>query len=561
MPIIRNSLFVCLLTLIANHAGSHWFPQPSSTDEVYLGISFSRHRGVLVGENGIILTTADSGKTWRQMRSGTNSLLLGAHMVDDRVAVVFGLGGTILVSKDSGSTWQKAKTETELQINAVSFADTVNGIAVGSLGLILRTTDSGTTWAHIFGPTRDELVGVQLVDSLSGIIIGSSSTLLRTTDGGFHWSRPSRYGFEHDSSFNVKGFSSMSFIDRKNGLICGESSLLRTSDGGSSWTVYQPSITGYSWWRDQVPSIFSLRFLDSNNVIGNELGKIVRSTNGGLDWSVSGSIPSPCRLHAVSFITSNIGIAIGECGVIMRTTNSGNYWLLLRERSSIIKPLNLGLVEKTFIKEKCICCAGMGKVANPDYGKSFLTDSSYYLSYRTPLVLDRTKPPIGYSLRTSPINGRNYWEPQYPLTSGSGVAIERTVRIEKRDTRDSLKCSCCGGWGIVVSRYADVAKPTTTERTATKKATTVEPFAALRSDHAQIRADAAESLGVARVAAAVIPLIEALKDEWPYVRQVAAIALGNIGDSRAIQPLREALKDKYPNVRNAAATALAKITK
>jgi HEAT repeat protein len=61
-----------------------------------------------------------------------------------------------------------------------------------------------------------------------------------------------------------------------------------------------------------------------------------------------------------------------------------------------------------------------------------------------------------------------------------------------------------------------------------------------RVAYPQKRSAAAKKLGVARVSAAVQPLIEALQDD--YVAEEAAIALSQIGDPRAIEPLCQRLK-------------------
>jgi HEAT repeat protein/putative zinc finger protein len=85
----------------------------------------------------------------------------------------------------------------------------------------------------------------------------------------------------------------------------------------------------------------------------------------------------------------------------------------------------------------------------------------------------------------------------------------------------------------------------------------------LRDPNEDVRASAAEALGLAgpAAAAAVPALIEALRDPSVEVRSLAARALGGLGaEAKAsVERLRELQKDADPAVREAAAEALRKL--
>jgi hypothetical protein len=81
----------------------------------------------------------------------------------------------------------------------------------------------------------------------------------------------------------------------------------------------------------------------------------------------------------------------------------------------------------------------------------------------------------------------------------------------------------------------------------------------LKNRKADVRREAANSLGVDQDPRAVGPLIDALDDKDADVRQEAAWALGEIGDPRAVGPLIGKLKDPAANVRWQAVEALGKI--
>ncbi len=96
--------------------------------------------------------------------------------------------------------------------------------------------------------------------------------------------------------------------------------------------------------------------------------------------------------------------------------------------------------------------------------------------------------------------------------------------------------------------------------TGDDRAAAVEALrAALDDDAAEVRAEAATSLGIQRDLAAVTGLIKRLDDGHPMVRQAAAIALGTLGDGQAFAPLAEVLRDGPADLRFQAATSLVEI--
>ena len=62
--------------------------------------------------------------------------------------------------------------------------------------------------------------------------------------------------------------------------------------------------------------------------VGDEHTIILNTTNGGENWSTQfGEIGWP--LTAVHFINQNIGLTVGEAGIILKTTDGGNIWTSL----------------------------------------------------------------------------------------------------------------------------------------------------------------------------------------------------------------------------------------
>jgi HEAT repeat protein len=125
------------------------------------------------------------------------------------------------------------------------------------------------------------------------------------------------------------------------------------------------------------------------------------------------------------------------------------------------------------------------------------------------------------------------------------ITFEAALRDLARGT-DRARCAAAHALG-------DAAGPD--ERPAAVAAL----IAGLRDDIAQVRAEAAASLGALGDAAATAALVARLGDGDAAVRQAAAIALGSIGGADAFAPLAAALKDGPADLRFQAATSLVEV--
>ncbi len=108
--------------------------------------------GWLVGDGGLVLATADAGRTWSTtegpLPAGANTQFdFAALAVHGSHVWIAGTPGTrVLHSPDGGRSWESAATGQTLPIRALSFVDEQRGWAVGDLGLILATRDGGRSW-------------------------------------------------------------------------------------------------------------------------------------------------------------------------------------------------------------------------------------------------------------------------------------------------------------------------------------------------------------------------------------------------------------------------------
>lgn len=112
-------------------------------------------------------------------------------------------------------------------------------------------------------------------------------------------------------------------LNENKGVCITTNEILRTTNGGVNWSrVHMP-------W---VLSNISLFMVDSSTgYIVLDSGKIVKTTNGGLNWYFSGSTPNKV-IKKIFFQNTSTGFALGlsptnnYSAAIFRTTNSGTDW-------------------------------------------------------------------------------------------------------------------------------------------------------------------------------------------------------------------------------------------
>ena len=92
------------------------------------------------------------------------------------------------------------------------------------------------------------------------------------------------------------------------------------------------------FWQNPLPqgnSLNGVEYISLNNAIAiGENGTIIKSTNGGIDWTII-NIETDKHLESVSFVDNAMGWAVGENGTIIKTTDEGETWNSQSSRTTI----------------------------------------------------------------------------------------------------------------------------------------------------------------------------------------------------------------------------------
>lgn len=241
-----------------------------------LAVARAGKRLVSVGDHGVVLTSDDDGEHWQQAdKVPFDGLLTSVSFADEQHGWAVGHAGVILHTADGGKTWalQRSDTTTDRPLFAVHFFDAQHGVAVGLWSLVLVTDDGGTTWAEQKlappeGARKADLNLLGLFTNLKGEVFAAAErgTVLRSADRGRTWTYlPTGYA----GSF----WCGTALPDGT--LLAGglRGSLYRSEDDGASWTRIDTHTTS---------SITALAVQGDQQVTGvGADGLVLHSTDGG----------------------------------------------------------------------------------------------------------------------------------------------------------------------------------------------------------------------------------------------------------------------------------------
>ncbi len=250
--------------------GQNWTVQYQSSSGLDLWSVFplNSHIVCVVGDNGKILFTNNSGQLWQQQTSPAISFHFGVFFRNENLGWIAGDMGNIMKTTNGGVNWQIKSTPTSNRLYDIFFVDDQNGWAVGRNGTIIRTSNGGESWQLQTSGTTSRLYGVYFLNPDTGFVVGWDGQVRRTVNGGTNWSAVSvpinNYFYDID------------FIDSQNGIIVGWSgSCLKTTNGGSSWTVDSNLLQS---------DAYAVDFVDSQNIWAAGDGLFAKNQGFGTTW-------------------------------------------------------------------------------------------------------------------------------------------------------------------------------------------------------------------------------------------------------------------------------------
>lgn len=108
------------------------------------------------------------------------------------------------------------------------------------------------------------------------------------------------------------------FYNDDTGYILAGAAIEKTTDGGGNWTIIYTGVN----------NLQDLYFWDADNgiAVGNE-GLILKTTDGGDTWVQTGSEVTTHNITGVIWITENIILAIAGNNTLLTSVNAGDTWI------------------------------------------------------------------------------------------------------------------------------------------------------------------------------------------------------------------------------------------
>lgn len=106
-------------------------------------------------------------------------------------------------------------------------------------------------------------------------------------------------------------------------FIVGDSGKIFKSDNpfpGTGYPVF------YSQYSPTIRNLYSVYFTDNvNGIAVGDTGTIIRTTDGGNLWNIISPVTQN-SLRSLYFSSNNIGYAVGSGGIVLKTANNGSNW-------------------------------------------------------------------------------------------------------------------------------------------------------------------------------------------------------------------------------------------
>ena len=256
--------------------GKTWHRRSLINRDFYcIRFSPSGKRAWITGEDGLIFISDDEGKTWTQQKSGTEDRLLKIGIVDDQRAAIAGSDGTMAYTADGGKTWGLNKFK-DITFFDIAMTASGQGWAVGEFETILHSTDAGKTWqVQKGGITRDFRVGpyfaVDFQNDNDGWVVGLQGTVQITSDGGKSW---------HDTKLP---------INRAMYVAVGANKALWMAGADGTFISAKFDQQSLSDWRVENPTFNDIADLasvgDTEIAVGLN-GTVITSQDNGLHWTL-----------------------------------------------------------------------------------------------------------------------------------------------------------------------------------------------------------------------------------------------------------------------------------
>lgn len=323
---MKKSIFILLFVLLFSSLYSQWIQQQTGITQNLNDICFmNATTGITVGLNGTMIRTTNGGLNWISIPLTTTQNVFSTCFPSVSTGYISGYTGFVIKTTNSGINWFSTPG-CGINVNCISFLDSYTGITGGNGTLMCHTSDGGTSFFPRYIPASYIISGIHYYSSSLLVVCGTEmpgAIIYKSTNTGNNFSAVLTLA---NSGLDVMySLNSVYFKNGNTGFAVGSHS----SYGPTFGDIYRTTNSGNNWsgiasiGPEAGISLNAIHFCDSLNgfVVGNN-GKILRSTNGGVNWTTQNT-PSTVRLTGIHMVNAFTGYICGNSGTILKTTNGG----------------------------------------------------------------------------------------------------------------------------------------------------------------------------------------------------------------------------------------------
>ena len=220
--------------------------------------------------------------------------------------------------------WVQLEPFCDYTLHAVFFTDANTGYVAGNQGTIAKTNDGGMNWVVQTVGENINIVSVHFPDQNTGYALGGGGIVLKTVDEGMNWSTS-----VIDSLYHL---TDVYFTSVDTGYISGDYTvgggitygiILKTTNGGIDWTLHEQGGS----------SLRSVHFPSPHTgyVLGHSIGgapsywRMLKTVDAGQTWVHSFGTPA-LWVSSVFFINDTIGYTVGS-QFLLKTTDGATNWI------------------------------------------------------------------------------------------------------------------------------------------------------------------------------------------------------------------------------------------
>ena len=289
------------------------YPSSQQISDLYF---YNSSLGFAPCSNGFLLRTSDAGINWTEIYCGHVDVIQGIFFTSASTGYACGYEKMIIKTTDGGLTWTDLAYSSSVLVcyETIVFSDANTGWVAGDQGLILKTTNAGASWTTQTTGVTSTIEKILYIGSNKLIAFCGGQYILRTTDGGSNWSQIntgtiySKIGAQSPDNINIFASCTVGYFSK-------------STDAGLTWTSGATGVTTNHIWAIHFTSA-------TTGFIGDETGKIWKTTNSGTSWIAQTSGTNNGFL-GICFTDANTGFAGGTLGTLITTTNAGTTWTSL----------------------------------------------------------------------------------------------------------------------------------------------------------------------------------------------------------------------------------------